>query len=323
MENDESAYIIEALPSNLFARARGKSLDVSACAAVALQGRRSSMEDAFCARSIDLGDAGVFDVFAVFDGHGGHQAASYCRRHLHLHVRVAFGQLCFQEEESTWIVAVREALRAAIISLNNAFESVQGGSIALEVGSTAVVALVGRGHVWTANVGDSRAVLSSSKQDQSNTIALSHDHSPSRADERKRIEDAGGFIQYIPRAQVYYVGGMLAMTRSIGDVNMRPFVTCAPDVTVHAIDASADEFIVLATDGLWDVFGNADATAALHAWFRANEESERQYKPEDKALYAVRRLAHAAVQERGTSDNVTVMMIVLAKTNDERVAVAG
>ena len=358
-EDDASALVLlvqqqepaefPQLPSKAFARVRIEDApDVTACGAVALQGRRSSMEDGFCICSVlDVSGAGMFHMFAVFDGHGGHEAASYCKRHIYSHVQtalnehlVALGPDAQRTRSDAWAAAVTEALRHGIISLNAAFEAT--GQPALDAGCTAVVALLAHGRAWVANVGDSRAVLGTLTgppvDSKCSAFPLSEDHSPSRADERKRIEDAGGFIQYHPHGKVCYVGGMLAMTRAIGDVNMRPFVTCAPDVIMHVIDTSKDQFIVLATDGLWDVFGNQDAVESLRSFANvardivtnaavnsstssSSEEEKttnkrramllRPRRPEDIALYAVRRLAHSAICERGTHDNVTILMVCL------------
>ncbi len=319
----------EPLPGKVFARARVNAPNISVCCAAGLQGRRQSMEDAFCLHTVidmSASGTGVFHLFAVFDGHGGHEAASFCKRHLQRYVQTALNEHLsryMQEKHDDWVMVIRDALHCAIVCMNDAFE-VAGGDAVQDVGSTAVVALVGCGRVWTANVGDSRAVLcrriAGDEDAGTGGIPLSEDHSPSRVDERKRIEDAGGFIQYNPRSQVSYVGGILAMTRSIGDVSMRPFVTCAPDVTVHEIDASVDEFIVLATDGLWDVYSNTDAVKTLQSYFqigRGIAQGEEDHNGrvtkrslEDSALYAVRRLAHEAIYHRNTQDNVTIVMIM-------------
>ena len=57
-------------------------------------------------------------------------------------------------------------------------------------GSCAIVVLIVGETCYTANVGDSRAVLSTQSGKQ--VIALSRDHKPSDVDEYKRIVKAGG-----------------------------------------------------------------------------------------------------------------------------------
>jgi protein phosphatase 2C family protein 2/3 len=61
--------------------------------------------------------------------------------------------------------------------------------------------------VLQANAGDSRAVASINGR----ALALSRDHKPTLKDERKRIEAAGGFVEY------KRVNGNLALSRALGD----------------------------------------------------------------------------------------------------------
>jgi len=95
--------------------------------------------------------------------------------------------------------------------------------------------------LFVANVGDSRAVLVSSKRidhspqsfehssDQSSTIPpsgyfatrLTYDHRAEDIAEQNRIKEAGGFIT---RNRVL---GILAVSRSFGDHGMKDFVTGA------------------------------------------------------------------------------------------------
>ena len=62
-------------------------------------------------------------------------------------------------------------------------------------GSTAVTAIVVDGtDMWIANVGDSRAVLSETGTASQVTV----DHEPHTTNERKRIEEKGGFVSTFP-----------------------------------------------------------------------------------------------------------------------------
>lgn len=92
--------------------------------------------------------------------------------------------------------------------------------------------------------GDSRAVMARNGQ----VVALSEDHTTTREDEVARIEAAGGRIVQNSGARVM---GVLGMTRAIGDTWLRQYgVIPEPDVVV--LDRTPlDEFIVVASDGLW------------------------------------------------------------------------
>lgn len=51
---------------------------------------------------------------------------------------------------------------------------------------------------------------------------LTRDHHPDREDERARIEASGGFVRLV---DVHRVIGMMALSRSIGDIHMKRYVT--------------------------------------------------------------------------------------------------
>ncbi|THU57622.1 hypothetical protein C4D60_Mb03t05470 [Musa balbisiana] len=83
-------------------------------------------------------------------------------------------------------------------------------------------------------------------------IAVSRDHKPDQTDERQRIEDAGGFVMW---AGTWRVGGVLAVTRAFVDRHLKQFVVADPEIHEEAVDGSL-EFLILASDGLWDVVTN-------------------------------------------------------------------
>lgn len=112
-------------------------------------------------------------------------------------------------------------------------------------GSTATVAVVTADHIIAANCGDSRAVLCRGRR----VLPLTFDHKPDRPDELARIEAAGGRVIFLKGARVQ---GILAMSRAIGDKFLKPLVISEPDITITRRDA-ADECLILASDGLWDV----------------------------------------------------------------------
>ncbi|RRT80402.1 hypothetical protein B296_00003516 [Ensete ventricosum] len=79
-------------------------------------------------------------------------------------------------------------------------------------------------------------------------IPLSDDHKPNRIDERKRIENAGGFVMWTGAlrnglsfviaygnpdpAGTWRVGGVLAMSRAFGNRLLKRFVVAEPDIQV-------------------------------------------------------------------------------------------
>ncbi|EMS49456.1 putative protein phosphatase 2C 53 [Triticum urartu] len=97
-----------------------------------------------------------------------------------------------------------------------------------------------------------------------------HSLTPNREDEYARIEALGGkVIQW----NGYRVLGVLAMSRSIGDRYLKPYIIPVPEVTVVA-RAREDECLILASDGLWDVLSNEEVCDAARKrillWHKKN-----------------------------------------------------
>ena len=102
-------------------------------------------------------------------------------------------------------------------------------------GSTATVCVVRNGaELAVAHVGDSRALLCR----KAAALPLTEDHEPELEHERERIERCKGRITWssVGRPRV---NGVLEMTRSIGDVELKKCgVTADPDVHVLEVSLS-------------------------------------------------------------------------------------
>ncbi|KAL5550052.1 hypothetical protein UlMin_000228 [Ulmus minor] len=116
-----------------------------------------------------------------------------------------------------------------------------------DAGSTASTAILVGDRLLVENVGDSKAVICRG----GNASAVSRDHKPDQTDERQRIEDAGGFVMW---ARTWSVGGVLVVSRAFGDRLLKQYVFADPEIQEEKIDNSL-EFLILASDGLWDVRG--------------------------------------------------------------------
>eukprot|EP00301_Raphidiophrys_heterophryoidea_P024749 c8133_g1_i1.p2 GENE.c8133_g1_i1~~c8133_g1_i1.p2 ORF type:complete len:226 (-),score=44.59 c8133_g1_i1:135-812(-) len=162
----------------------------------------------------------------------------------------------------------------------------------LEDGSTSIVVFIKDKTIWCANVGDSRCVLSRG----SISIALSDDHKPNRPDELKRIQDLGGFVRYFG---VWRTQGVLAMSRSIGDLTLKKYVIPTPEIVKLDL-TERDEFLVMASDGVWDVLNNQEVVDLLLC------RSNLLLKPDQAARAIV-----TEAFRRGSLDNITVIVVVL------------
>jgi serine/threonine protein phosphatase PrpC len=218
------------------------------------------MEDEYC-----INQNGAF--VAVFDGHGGNAVSRYLRQNLYANVQAA--------APVTTVKECTDALKAALKKVDKEVQRISHWSFQ---GSTAVACWVvsedrpdeePKRTVIAANVGDSRAVLSR----KGVAVDLTLDHKPNIESEKARVEALGGKVVWcgvvdddgkpVPNAGIYRVNGNLALSRAIGDRSERPAVTSKPDLTTYDIEDD-DEFIVLGSDGLWDVMSSQDAVAFVH-----------------------------------------------------------
>ena len=68
----------------------------------------------------------------------------------------------------------------------------------------------------------------------------------------------------IPGTGVYRINGNLAVARAIGDASERPYVSDVAEMRRLTVDSGLDDFIILASDGLWDVMSSQDAVSFVH-----------------------------------------------------------
>jgi serine/threonine protein phosphatase PrpC len=62
------------------------------------------------------------------------------------------------------------------------------------------------------------------------------------------------------------VGGVLAVSRAFGDKLLKQYVVADPEIKEEVVDSSL-EFLILASDGLWDVVTN-EVPEILLKYFR-------------------------------------------------------
>jgi protein phosphatase 1L len=126
-------------------------------------------------------------------------------------------------------------------------------------------------------------------------VALSTDHKPNQTDERQRIENAGGVVMW---AGTWRVGGILAVSRAFGDRLLKQYVVADPEIQEDTIEKGVD-FLVLASDGLWDVVSNDDAVEIVANILNAEEADAEE---------AANKLTKEAYR-RGSADNITCLIV--------------
>ncbi|XP_051185529.1 probable protein phosphatase 2C 77 [Lolium perenne] len=250
------------------------------------RGVRHAMEDAYGVITDGIAGDSQLAFYGVYDGHGGRAAVDLIADKLGKNIVAA---LAAQLE-----LDVMAAIRAGYLATDSEFLS-QG----TRGGACAATALVKDGELYVANVGDCRAVLGTR---DGIATALTSDHTPGREDERLRIESSGGYVSR-GSGGVWRVQDSLAVSRAFGDANMRPWVTCEPEVTRLCVTPDC-AFLVLASDGLWSKVSNHEAVEAVA---RSSGGGNAGVSMDScKELVAMAR-------SRGSRDDITAMVVDLKR----------
>jgi len=276
-----------------------------------MQGWRTTMEDA---HSANLGFGNKHDAFfAVFDGHGGQDVAQFAALKLpslllqsHHYQRGNFtAALTSACTDTDCALMTRKGCKecAELRGEKNTTEAPIPSS-----GATACMCLVHGVDVYCANIGDSRAVLCKDKDGWPTAYDLSTDHKPTDKVEVERIQAAGGSI-IDGRVQ-----GLLAVSRSIGDLEFkddenlplsRQMVSSCPDVKRYTLK-ECDTFILIACDGIWDVFSSQEAVARVHRYLQTMSLQQAVAALLDAALST-----HPSKNKGLGTDNMTAMIVDL------------
>lgn len=93
----------------------------------------------------------------------------------------------------------------------------------------------------------------------------------------------------------------MAVSRALGDAYLKKFgwLTATPDVFVIDLKRLPLQYIILATDGLWDVFSSQEAIEFVSPYVNTEH------------LFGAKQLAEKAMK-KGSTDNVTVMIVKMA-----------
>ncbi|KAL9273658.1 putative protein phosphatase 2C 28, partial [Drosera capensis] len=170
------------------------------------------------------------------------------------------------------------------------------------VGSCCLVGVVCDGPLYVANLGDSRAVLGKLMRGTGGIqpVQLSTEHNASLESERRELQSMHPddpqialLRQNVWRIKASYryctflvlVAIKISITRSIGEFYLkrpeynreplnakfllpesfrRPILSLEPSIVVHELQ-SQDQFIIFASDGLWEHLSNQEAVDIVHS----------------------------------------------------------
>lgn len=148
-----------------------------------------------------------------------------------------------------------------------------------------------------ANAGDCRAVLSR----YGVAIEMSKDHRPCCDSERTRVESLGGFIDD------GYLNGQLGVTRALGNWHIKGLkeefgervgpLSAEPELKLITL-TKEDEFLIIGSDGIWDVFRSQNAV----------DFARRRLQEHNDAKLCCKEVVEEAIK-RGATDNLTVVIV--------------
>ena len=241
-----------------------------------MQGFRPHMQDDFsCVPLAKLKESSM-GFFAVFDGHGHHGdvVSQYCAENF---VNCLLDRKSLRNSRLLSGESIAIALRKTFIKFDAQLSEVVSSykpSMPNEAkisfvfsGTTATMAVVLKDSIVIANTGDSRTLLCRS----SSLHFATTDHNPGNDIEDHRILAAGGKIHTTPSKHKVIMDPEaytnLAVSRTLGDFGFKSVpklpveeqvVVPIPDINVISRDIKTDEFLLLASDGIFKSLSNKD-----------------------------------------------------------------
>jgi len=244
----------------------------------------------------DCFSEGKYALFCVFDGHGGHwvanQLQSFFPQTLIAHLKEDLPHK--HSDKSQRNSLVKKALISTFLKCDEAILKMQRAHN-LNDGSTACVCFIEGSTLWTANIGDTKAILAVKKNDSVKGVSLSKDHTADKESEQTRIAKTTGFVQN------NRVLGILEVTRSFGDPSFKKNgVICVPHVSKVPISKKI-EYVLMGTDGLFSVWNVKEITKFI------SDAMNHPAKPELKQL--TRQILEETILHRNCTDNVSTLIM--------------
>ncbi|KAM0942463.1 putative protein-serine/threonine phosphatase [Dioscorea sansibarensis] len=248
-------------------------------------------------------ESGPYGTFVgIYDGHGGPETSRYINDHLFQHLK-RFAS----ENQSISTDVIRKAYQATEEGFHSLVTRQWPSKPQIAaVGSCCLVGVICGGTLYVANLGDSRAVLGRLVKATGEVLAvqLSAEHNACFESVRQELQSLHPDDSQIVvlKHNVWRVKGLIQVSRSIGDVYLkkaefnrepllakfrlreplkRPILSAEPAISVQALQPH-DQFLIFASDGLWEHLSNQEAVNIVQNHPRSG---------------SARRLVKAALQE--------------------------
>lgn len=258
------------------------------------QGKRPEMEDAHVIAELQIRDRFAI-LYGVFDGHRSDDVANYLADVFPESLAVYLLKVNNLDDQDEVIDAFEQAI------INEDINMYKNGDLHGDRflgGSTGVMALRIDNDLYVANLGDSRGIVF---DQDGNLILETIDHKPNR--EIHAIMAAKGIVRN------NRVGGILAVSRSFGDfrnelkllndvyLGVDAPLSSMPDIYPLELEDLQNPTLVLACDGLWDVFSSLEVIDYIRL--------------SPHPITACHDLINEAINKRNSRDNVTVLIAPL------------
>ena len=263
---------------------------------------RKEMEDFHCIKQA-LGKRYNLSYFAIFDGHGGKEVASFLSINLHHYLINELNNIQFGINDEENINNIIECIKLAFIKIDK--DILANDNLANDVGSTATLIFIYYNNLndienynnenqnlertlICANIGDSSGYLIN----KSNIKLITKHHKCEDASEVKRIRDQGGIVF---QGRIF---GKLILTRTLGDKEMKKYgVIPEPDFYIKKIEKD-DFFVIIGSDGM-DVINEGEL-------FKIGNEKKLSSEAFSKKIMDI-------AKERDTRDNSSCIVIKVNK----------
>jgi serine/threonine protein phosphatase PrpC len=277
-------------------------------------GGRDYQDDRYTCFSVQEG-ALRLTVAAILDGHHGHAISQLVTESLpHCFVTALARHKNGTNSNSIYIHTI---LSDTCRELEDLTYAAHMSNMNISTGGTTLLLLVlSPDQLWTASIGDCKGVVSS----RGTPEVLNICHNPPVLSEQARFEAAGLRIY-----GDHVAGSDINVCRTLGDYDLGfPLkwrdaieadpegpLSSLPDISLRNIDP-LDEFIIAATDGLWDYYG-LDSTVVTEA---RKDLRRNRNDPQACAEFLIQQslVKQRELLHEGTpGDNVTVMVVSLKK----------
>ena len=261
------------------------------------------MEDFHCIKQA-LGKRNNLSYFAIFDGHGGKEVASFLSVNLHHFLIDEINNVKFGINDQENINNIIECIKVAFMKIDQKILSNE--NLVNDVGSTATLIIIYYNNLREnffesneikevertlicANIGDSCGYLIT----KSKISLITKSHKCEDPSEVQRIRDNGGIVF---QGRIF---GKLILTRTIGDKEMKKYgVTPISDFFTKKIEKD-DLFVIIGSDGIWDVVNEEEI-------FKMGNEKELSSEAFSKKIMDI-------AKKRDTRDNSSCIVIKLNK----------